>query len=94
MNSPRALQPLKGAKPRKLAHSERLAFPRMIAPAARNCRTITASLGTSLNRRAREPAVVCILSCVAMLSLSKTGMPWSGPRICPALRSWSRCSAI
>src|SRR5476649_2163314 len=35
VNPPRALQPLKGALPRKLAHSERFAFPRMTAPAAR-----------------------------------------------------------
>src|SRR5206468_4926583 len=30
---PRALQPLKGAKPRKFAHSDRLALPRITAPA-------------------------------------------------------------
>src|SRR5207248_7455448 len=33
---PRALQPLNGALPRKLAHSDRFALPRMTAPAARN----------------------------------------------------------
>src|SRR5207248_5625182 len=33
---PRALQPLNGALPRKFAHSERFALPRMTAPAARN----------------------------------------------------------
>src|SRR5215472_12455943 len=35
VNPPRALHPLNGAKPRKFAHSERLAFARMMAPAAR-----------------------------------------------------------
>src|SRR6266436_6117439 len=43
---PRALQPLKGANPRKLAHSDRFAFPRITAPAARSLATITASAGT------------------------------------------------
>src|SRR6476620_4978129 len=32
---PRALQPLNGANPRKFAHSERFALPRITAPAAR-----------------------------------------------------------
>src|SRR5262245_60961855 len=35
VNRPRALHPLNGANPRKLAHSERFAFPRITAPAAR-----------------------------------------------------------
>src|ERR1041384_5129599 len=34
---PRPDQPLVESKDRKLAHSERLVFPRMTAPAARNC---------------------------------------------------------
>ena len=43
---------------------------------------------------ARAPAVVSILSAVAMLSFNKTGMPWSGPRDRPAFRSSSRARAI
>ena len=34
------------------------------------------------------------LSSVAMLSLTKTGIPWSGPRTCPLRRSLSRCWAM
>src|SRR6266478_5125824 len=84
---PRALQPLKGANPRKFAHSDRFAFPRMTAPAARNRATITASAGTRLLTNAREPAVVCMLSSVAILSFTRTGIPCNGPRTRPCLRS-------
>ena len=76
-----------GTMPRKFAHSERFALPRMTAPAARNRATILASRGTRLPTSAREPAVVSIASLVAMLSLTRTGMPWSGPRTRPARRS-------
>src|SRR5262245_48424780 len=40
VNPPRALQPLKGALPRKFAHSERFALPRMTAPAERSRSTM------------------------------------------------------
>src|SRR6266705_3320301 len=40
---PRALQPLVDREPRKLAHSLRLVFPRMTAPAARSFWTTNAS---------------------------------------------------
>ena len=43
---------------------------------------------------ASEPADVCILSAVSMLSLIRTGMPCSGPRTLPALRSASSASAM
>src|SRR5262249_25509811 len=75
VNPPRALQPLNGANPRKFAHSERFALPRMIAPASRNFCTTTASAGTVLPTSASEPAVVCILSAVARLSFTKIGTP-------------------
>src|SRR5213080_5457199 len=78
---PRALQPLKGALPRKFAHSERFALPRITAPAARKRCTTVESAGTLLPSRASDPAVVCMRSAVAMLSLTITGIPWSGPRM-------------
>src|SRR5437764_13368104 len=80
---PRALQPLNGAKPRKFAHSERFALPRITAPAARKRFTTTESEGTMLPTSASDPAVVCILSAVARLSFTRTGMPCNGPRSCP-----------
>ena len=57
---PRALQPLNGALPRKFAHSERFAFPRITAPAARKPFTTTESAETVLPTSASEPAVVSI----------------------------------
>ena len=91
---PRALQPLNGAKPRKFAHSERFAFPRITAPASRSRATIGASAGTRLSTSASEPAVVCIWSSVEMLSLRRTGIPCSDPRSLPARRSLSSLAAI
>ena len=91
---PRALHPLKGAKPRKFAHSDRFALPRITAPAARSRSTMGASAGTRLLTSASDPAVVCIVSAVAMLSLSRIGMPCSGPRMCPERRSLSRLAAV
>jgi len=43
--------------------------------------------------KAIEPAVVCILSAVSILSLIKMGIPCKGPRSLPCLRSLSICSA-
>ncbi len=94
MNPPRALQPLNGAKPRKFAHSDRFVLPRITAPAARSRLTIGASAGTLLLTSASEPAVVCMLSAVAMLSLTRIGIPCSGPRSWPFRRSRSRCTAM
>jgi len=78
---PRPLQPLTERDERKLAHSLRLVFPRITAPAARSRATTPASAGTGASTRASEPAVVRILSAVSMLSLISTGMPCSGPRL-------------
>ena len=88
--------------PRKFAHSPRFALPRITAPASRSRRMITASPGTTLPTSASDPAVVCIICSfplqtspsVAMLSLTKTGIPWSGPRMCPLRRSLSSCWAM
>lgn len=54
------------ALPRREAHSDMLVWPRMMAPLARRRETMCASRGTMEPRRARLPAVVCILSAVAM----------------------------
>ena len=43
---------------------------------------------------AKDPAVVCIRSAVAMLSLIRTGIPCSGPRGPFSFRSLSKASAI
>ena len=91
---PRPLQPLVECVERKLAHSLRLVLPRMIAPASRRRAAMNASFGGREPASASEPAVVIIPSAVAMLSLMRTGMPCSGPRVRPALRSASRRSAI
>ena len=52
-----------------------------------------ASEGIELSS-AKEPAVVVIGAFVLMLSFSRIGMPWSGPRTRRALRSASSASAI
>ena len=65
---------------RKLAHSERLVLPKITAPASRNLATSVASRVGVAPTMARDPAVVCILSRVAMLSFSNTGIPCIGPR--------------
>ena len=51
-----------------------------------------ASYGGTRPSNARAPPVVG-MSVVWMLSLSAIGMPWRGPRIRPAARSWSSASA-
>ena len=79
---------------RKFAHSLRFVLPRMTAPASRSRATTNASFGGLTPASASEPAVVIMRSAVAMLSLSRTGMPCSGPRTRPLLRSASRRSAI
>src|ERR1035438_3563279 len=79
---------------RKLAHSLRLVLPRITAPASRRRFTIKASAGGLEPARASDPAVVIMLSAVAMLSLISTGMPCSGPRGPRLLRSASWLSAV
>ena len=91
---PRPLQPEVDRVERKFAHSERLVLPRTTAPAARRRSMRKASLAAIDPASANEPAVVCIRSPVSMLSLTITGMPCSGPRTLPALRSRSSASAI
>src|SRR5439155_6870136 len=91
---PRALQPLDEWLERKFAHSLRLVFPRMTAPAARSRSATKASRGGFAPTRARDPAVVAIRSAVATLSLISTGIPCSGPRDPCARRSASRLSAM
>ena len=90
---PRPLHPLDDWVERMFAHSERFVLPRMTAPAARSFATSGASRGGVAPTRASEPAVVIILSVVAMLSFTSTGMPCSGPRTRPDFRSASRRSA-
>src|SRR5947208_10457754 len=70
---PRALHPLDELLDRKLAHSERFAFPSMTAPAARSRSATPASAGGFAPTSANEPAVVPIRSAVAMLSLRRIG---------------------
>src|SRR5437763_13189202 len=85
---PRALQPLIDLVERKLAHSDRLALPRITAPTARKRPTRNASRAGVESTRANEPAVLCSRSAVSMLSLSSTGMPSSARRLpCVARRA-------
>ena len=91
---PRALQPLLLWLLRMLAHSLRLVLPRITAPAARSRCTTNASAWGSLPTSASEPAVVCMRSRVAMLSLIRIGMPCSGPRGPLAFNSASSACAI
>ncbi len=89
---PTALQPEVEPEERKLAHSLRLVLPRITAPASRRRCTRKASRRGRNVFSASEPAVLC-MGVAPMLSLSRTGMPCSGPRMRPALRSASRCAA-
>src|SRR5919197_4596004 len=81
---PMPLQPLDDGIDRKLAHSDRLALPMMIAPAAFSCFAMNASAGL-LPASAQEPAVVGI-PLVSTLSLTMIGIPSSGRRS-PLLRA-------
>src|SRR5207247_9013270 len=60
---PRPLQPLIEREPRKFAHSLRLVFPSMTAPAARRRSTRKESRGAMEPSSAREPAVGGIRPC-------------------------------
>src|SRR5438093_7390758 len=91
---PRALHPLDDRSDRILAHSLRLAFPRMIAPDSRSLFATVESCGGIDPSRASEPAVVVILSAVSRLSFRSTGIPCRGPRGPFDLRSASSASAI
>src|SRR5712692_9816114 len=87
---PIPLQPLEDGADRKLAHSERLALPMMIAPAAFSFCAMNASLGVLL-ASAHEPAVVG-MPVVSMLSFTMIGIPSSG-RWSPLRRAWSAARA-
>src|SRR5712691_3544010 len=95
VSPPRPDQPLVEKKERKFAHSERFVLPRMTAPPARSFAATVESCRADLPASANDPAVVCILSPVSMLSLSRTGMPWSGPSTLPlARRSSAFCAML
>src|SRR5688500_5142803 len=87
---PMPLQPLDDGPERKLAHSDRLALPMMIAPAALSFFAMKASRGL-LPASAQEPAVVG-MPVVLTLSLTMIGMPSSGRRS-PNIRARSAFSA-
>src|SRR5438477_1295324 len=90
---PRADQPLTDSKERKFAHSERLVLPRMTAPPARKFAATVESWSAGFPKSVNDPAAVCILSPVSMLSLSITGMLWRGPSTLPCWRGLSaRCA--
>src|SRR5215211_686830 len=87
---PMPLQPLDDGLDRKLAHSDRVALPMMIAPAAFSLAAMNASLGV-LPASAQEPAVVG-MPVVLTLSLTMIGIPSSG-RWSPLLRASSAACA-
>src|SRR5436853_2025557 len=89
---PRPDQPLTDSKERKFAHSERLVLPRMTAPPARKLAATVESCFAGWPTSANDPALVCILSPVSMLSLSRTGMPSIALRA-PRWRASSACFA-
>src|SRR5699024_6046652 len=70
---PRPLQPLTEWVERMLAHSDKFVLPMMTAPAARRRSATKASRVARTPSRASEPALVLILSPVAILSFSRTG---------------------
>src|SRR6266403_1154218 len=91
---PRPDQPLIDSKDRKFAHSDKLVLPRITAPPARRLAATVESRNAGMPTSANDPALVCILSPVSMLSLSRTGMPCKGPFTMPCLRNASALRAI
>jgi hypothetical protein len=90
---------------RILAHSLRLALPRISAPASRRRCTRKASRAGRVSAIASEPAVVSMRSWVSMLSFSRIGRPCSGLRgpwrrrssssaLAIAIASGSSCSTL
>src|SRR4029078_5668634 len=73
---PTPLQPDVERLPRKLAHSERFALPRITAPAERRRRTSFAARAGREPSSALDPAVLP-RSAVSRLSLRSTGTPSS-----------------
>src|ERR1700749_466574 len=91
VSPPSVDQPLVERVDRKFAHSDMLAFARMIAPAARSRVTMNASGGRAASS-AGEPAVVGPPA-TCTLSLTRTGMPSRGPRGQPARRAAALAAA-
>src|SRR5258706_4550436 len=91
---PRPDHPLIDSNDRKFAHSDKFVLPRITAPPARRFAATVESCNAGVPTSANDPALVCILSWVPMLSLSSTGMPCKGPSTMPRLRSASICLAI
>ena len=91
---PRPDHPLIDSNDRKFAHSERVVLPRITAPPARRLAATVESRTAGAPTSANDPAPVCILSPVSMLSLSSTGMPCRGPSTTPRLRRASAWRAI
>src|SRR5262245_20453525 len=87
---PMPLQPEDDGSDRKFAHSDRLALPMMIAPAAFSFAAMNASAGV-LPARAQEPAVVG-MPVVLTLSLTMIGIPSNG-RSSPLRRALSAATA-
>src|ERR1700760_2664995 len=91
-------QPLVERVDRKFAHSDMLAFARMIAPASRSRETMNAAGGRAASS-AGEPAVAGPPA-TCTLSLTRTGMPSRGPRCRPACQAaslaaaWPRASGV
>src|SRR2546425_7099623 len=94
VSPPRPDHPLVEKKERKFAHSERFVLPRITAPPARSFAATVESWMAGLPTSANDPAEVCILSPVSMLSLSSTGIPCSGPSTLPLARRLSAPCAI
>src|SRR5713101_2870050 len=94
VSPPRPDHPLVEKKERKFAPSERFVLPRMTAPPARSFAATVESSTAGVPASAKEPAVVCILSPVSMLSLSRTGIPCNGPSTIPLARRSSAFCAI
>ena len=66
----------------------------MTTPAALSLEASVESLGTLAPYRANEPAVLLILSSVAILFLMIIGIPCSGPLVVPFARSASNSAAM
>src|SRR6516165_12808906 len=99
VSPPRPDHPLVEKKERKFAHSERLVLPRMTAPAFRRFAATVESCWAGVPKSTKDPAVVCILSPVSMLSLSSTGIPRRGKlaprrRMASASRAWAAASGF
>src|SRR5438046_671849 len=77
---PRALHPLDELLDRKLAHSERFAFPSRTAPAARSRAATAASAGGFAPTRAKDPAGGAIRAAAARVALVRLAEACGGAR--------------